>query len=143
MECLILASFLFGTFTMLSALIPLRLKPKADRRLRAGHPWIYSNEVDVEKTPLKQYQSGQQVLIENAQGKPLGIAYINPHSLICARMVSRDVKYPLDKSLLAHRLNIALALREQFSAARCYRLVYGDSDGLSGLVVDRFDDVGK
>ena len=94
---------------MLSALIPLRLKPKADRRLRAGHPWIYSNEVDVESTPLKQYQSGQQVLVENAQGKALGIAYINPHSLICARMVSRDIKYPLDKSLLVHRLNIALA----------------------------------
>ena len=126
---------------MSSVLIPLRLKPKADRRLRAGHPWIYSNEVDVENTPLRQYQSGQQVLVENAQGKALGIAYINPHSLICARVVSRDVKYPLDKSLLVHRLNIALALREQFSASRCYRLVYGDSDWLPGLVVDRYDDI--
>ena len=121
--------------------MPLRLKPKADRRLRAGHPWIYSNEIDVEQTPLKQFQPGQQVLLESAQGKPLGIAYINPHSLICARLVSRDSHYPLDKSLLVHRLNIALALREQFPAQRCYRLVYGDSDYLPGLVVDRFGDI--
>ncbi len=126
---------------MQSPLTPLRLKNKADKRLRAGHSWIYSNEIDVEQTPLAQYQPGQQVLLESAQGKAMGIAYINPHSLICARLVSRDVKYPLDKSLLVHRLNIALALRERFSASRCYRLVYGDSDGLSGLVVDRFGDI--
>ena len=136
-----MAPFIVGVMTMLSTLTPLCLKPKADRRLRAGHPWIYSNEIDVEKTPLKQYQPGQQVLLENAQGKPMGIAYVNPNSLICARLISRDIKYPLDKSLLVHRLNIALALREQFSASRCYRLVYGDSDWLSGLVVDRFDDI--
>lgn len=126
---------------MSTDLLPLRLNPKADKRLRAGHLWVYSNEIDVEKTPLKQYQPGQQVILENAQGKALGIAYINPHNLICARLVSRDIKYPLDKSLLVHRLNIALALRERFAAERCYRLVYGDSDGLPGLVVDRFGDI--
>lgn len=126
---------------MSNDLMALRLKPKADKRLRAGHLWIYSNEIDVEQTPLNQFQPGQQVVLETAQGKPLGIAYINPHSLICARLVSRDVKYPLDKSLIVHRLNIALALRERFPASRCYRLVYGDSDWLPGLVVDRFGDI--
>jgi 23S rRNA (cytosine1962-C5)-methyltransferase len=58
--------------------------------------------------------------------------------LISARLISRE--HPLDKSLLVHRINIALALRERLFAAPYYRLVYGDSDGLSGLVVDRFGD---
>lgn len=122
-------------------LAPLRLNPKADRRLRGGHLWIYSNEVDVKATPLKEMAVGQQVRVETSQGKPLGIAYINPHNLICGRLISRDCRYPLDKSLLVHRIKIALGLREAMSAEPFYRLVYGDTDGLPGLVVDRFGDI--
>ena len=92
----------------MSTLPELFLNPHAERRLRAGHLWIYSNEIDTARSPLKQFEAGQQVQVLAANGKPLGIAYINPHTLICARLVSRD--HPLDKSLLVHRLNIALAL---------------------------------
>jgi len=116
----------------------LHLNSSAERRLRAGHVWIYSNEVDTQRSPLKQFEPGQQVRVSTAGGKNVGIAYINPHTLISARLISRD--HPLDKSLLVHRLNIALALRERFFSEPCYRLVYGDSDGLPGLVVDRFGD---
>jgi 23S rRNA (cytosine1962-C5)-methyltransferase len=123
---------------MADAFAPLFLNPNAERRLRAGHVWIYSNEIDTARTPLKQFEAGQQVVVHNAAGKPLGIAYVNPHTLICARLVSRD--HALDKSLLVHRLNIALALRERLFPEPFYRLVYGDSDGLPGLVVDRFGD---
>lgn len=119
----------------------LKLKPNADRRLRAGHLWIYSNEIDTQASPLKSFSAGQQVVVESARGKVMGLAYINPHSLICARLFSRDVKYPLDKSLLVHRLNMALSLRESITNKPFYRLVYGDSDFLPGLVVDRFGDV--
>lgn len=116
----------------------LHLNPQAERRLRTGHVWIYSNEIDTARSPLKTFEPGQQVRVQAAGGKPVGIAYINPHTLICARLFSRD--HLLDKSLLVHRLNIALALRERFFAEPYYRLVYGDSDGLPGLVVDRFGD---
>lgn len=119
----------------------LKLKPKADRRLRAGHVWIYSNEIDTQATPLKSLQAGEQVVIESAQGKVLGVAIANPNSLICARLFGREIKYRLDKSLLVHRLNIALSLRQSLTNKPYYRLVYGDSDGLPGLVVDRFGDV--
>lgn len=119
----------------------LKLKSQADRRLRAGHLWIYSNEVDVQATPLKDFDAGQQVLVENSTGKAMGLAYINPHSLICGRVFGRDTRYPLDKSLLVHRLNIALGLREAMTDKPYYRLVYGDSDFLPGLVVDRFADI--
>lgn len=123
---------------MTDSLQPLVLNPNAERRLRAGHVWIYSNEIDTKKSPLKNFENGEQVMVYASNGKALGIAYINPHTLICARMISRE--HPLDKSLLVHRLNIALALRERVFGAPYYRLVYGDSDSLSGLVVDRFGD---
>ena len=123
------------------ALQTLRLKPKSDRRLRGGHLWIYSNEVDTAITPLKGFQAGEQVVVELANGKALGVAYLNPNNLICGRMISRDAKQPLDRSLLVHRLKIALALRQRCFSSDCYRLIYGDSDGLPGLVIDRFNDV--
>ena len=120
---------------------PLRLKKNEERRLRAGHVWVYSNEVDVQATPLKGMQPGQQVQLQAHNGKTLGNAYVNPASLICARLFSRDSSYVLDRSLIVHRLKVALSLREQLFSEPYYRLVYGDSDALPGLVIDRYGDV--
>lgn len=119
----------------------LRLNKNEDRRLRAGHVWVFSNEVDTKLTPLTAFEPGQSVLIEDAAGHVLGSGYVNPHALICARLVSRDPKYILDQSLLTHRLNIALSLRERLFDTPYYRLAFSDSDGLPGLVVDRYGDV--
>lgn len=119
---------------------PLQLKKNEERRLRAGHLWVFSNEVDTRATPLDRYEPGEAVTIQDASGKPLGTGYVNPHSLICARLVSRDARHPLTPSLLVHRCNVALALRERLFAQPYYRLIYGESDGLPGLVVDRFGD---
>ena len=119
----------------------LRLKAKAERRLKGGHLWVYSNEVDIAQTPLKGLQAGQEVVIEAANGKALGRAIVSPEQLICARLISRDSKQPLDASLIVHRLKVALSSRELWYPHQCYRWVYGDSDGLPGLVVDRFGDV--
>lgn len=126
---------------MTAAIPSLRLNKNEDRRLRAGHAWVFSNEVDTRLAPLTQFEPGQPVLIEDAAGHVLGSGYVNPHALICARLVSRDPKYMLDQSLLTHRLNIALALRERLFDTPYYRLAFGDSDGLPGLVVDRYGDI--
>lgn len=119
----------------------LRLKANADRRLRAGHLWVYSNEVDTTATPLSGFAAGDQAILEAAGGKALGIVALSPNNLICARLLSRDIKHVLDKSLLVHRINVALSLRERLFDQPCYRLIYGDSDLLPGLVVDRFGDI--
>ncbi|MFZ3203278.1 MAG: class I SAM-dependent rRNA methyltransferase [Pseudomonas sp.] len=119
----------------------LRLKANADRRLRAGHLWVYSNEIDVTVTPLHGFAAGDQAILEAAGGKALGVVALSPNNLICARLLSRDVKHVLDKSLLVHRINVALSLRERLFDQPCYRLVFGDSDLLPGLVVDRFFDI--
>ncbi len=119
----------------------LRLKANADRRLRAGHLWVYSNEIDTAVTPLNAFPVGAQAVLEAAGGRPLGIVGVSPNNLICARLLSRDLKHSLDKSLLVHRIKVALSLRERLFDQPCYRLVYGDSDLLPGLVVDRFNDI--
>lgn len=119
----------------------LRLKKNEERRLRAGHLWVFSNEVDTEATPLVGFEPGQAVEIQAHNGKTLGTGYVNPHTLISARLVSRDPAYPLSPSLLVHRLKVALALRERLFEQPFYRLVYGEADGLPGLVVDRYDEV--
>ncbi|MGB3610993.1 MAG: class I SAM-dependent rRNA methyltransferase [Cellvibrio sp.] len=116
----------------------LTLKSQADRRLKLGHLWIYSNEVDVERTPLKNFAAGEQALVTSHNGKPLGIALMNPNALICGRLISRSEKYPLNKSLLVHRIKQSLALRELTFDQPYYRLIFGDADLLPGLVVDRF-----
>jgi 23S rRNA (cytosine1962-C5)-methyltransferase len=117
----------------------LVLKKDQDRRLRAGHAWIYSNEVDTARSPLKDLAPGESVSVVGSRGNWLGWAYANPHSLICARMISRD--HPLGPALIEARLTSALALRERLYPAPYYRLVFGEADGLPGLVVDRYGDV--
>lgn len=124
-----------------STLPLLLLKKSEERRLRGGHLWIYSNEVDIERTPLKDFAPGIQAEVRDSRGQFIGIAYVNPHSLICGRIVSRDAQQPLDQALLTRRLRHALALRETLFAQPCYRLLHGEGDNLPGLVVDRFNDV--
>ena len=122
----------------MSALRPLALRRHEDRRLRQGHSWVYSNEVDTDATPLRGFQPGDQAVLLSASGRPLGVALVNPHSLICARLVDRDGSHPIGAELIERRLACALRLRERLFDRPCYRLVYGDSDGLPGLVADRF-----
>ncbi len=121
-------------------LASLKLNPRADTRIRAGHMWIYSNEVDNKVSPLKTFEPGEQVVVVSADGKEMGVAIVSPQALICARMISRSSKATLSKSLIKNRLQSALQLREQHYADQSYRLCFGDSDGLPGLVVDRFSD---
>ena len=83
----------------------LRLKKREERRIRSGHLWVYSNEVDVNATPLTSFQPGQQVRVESAQGKFLGQAYVNPNTLIAARLYSYKPNTPLNAALIQQRLH--------------------------------------
>ena len=125
----------------MSFLPELRLKKNEDRRLRAGHAWVYSNEVDTKQTPLKEFAVGQWCHVSNSRGKILGTAYVNPNTLICARLVSRFEKDILTLSSLVKKVQEALRLRESIFSVPCYRLIFGESDSLPGLVVDRYHDV--
>jgi 23S rRNA (cytosine1962-C5)-methyltransferase len=120
-------------------LAELYLKKNEDRRLRAGHLWIYSNEIDTKVSPLKRFQAGEEVLVKAADHSIIGVAYVNPQSLISARLFSRDKQARLDKAFFIEKFQQALRARAAIFDKPFYRLVYGDSDFIPGLVVDRFD----
>ncbi|MGB5395936.1 MAG: class I SAM-dependent rRNA methyltransferase [Gammaproteobacteria bacterium] len=119
----------------------LQLKKREERRLRAGHLWVYSNEVDTQKTPLKDFEPGQAARVLASNGDLLGTGYVNPQSLICARLLNTLNSKPADTAFLEQRIRTALALRERVYSEPYYRMVYAESDLLPGLVVDRYNDV--
>jgi 23S rRNA (cytosine1962-C5)-methyltransferase len=119
----------------------LKLKRGEDRRIRSGHLWIFSNEIDNAATPLAGFSAGARARVLSDRDQFLGHAYVNPHALICARIMGRDAAQPLNRALIESRLEVALALRERLSRAPYYRLVFGESDQLPGLVLDRYGDV--
>lgn len=119
----------------------LHLKKHEDKRLKQGHVWIYSNEIDTNKTMLKEFVPGDLATVVDAQGKVLGCAYVNPHSLIIARMIGPEADMVLNLDFFRQRLAQALQWRDTWYSQPFYRWVFGESDALPGLVIDRHGDV--
>lgn len=122
-------------------MLDLFLRKGADHRLRGGHLWVYSNEIDTARSPLQAFAAGDLVGVLNANGRLLGSAYMEPHSLICARVYARGEQRVMDAPFFSERLSAALAARQAVFDKPFYRLVYGDSDTLPGLIIDRFGDI--
>jgi 23S rRNA (cytosine1962-C5)-methyltransferase len=118
----------------------LRLLPSHDKRVRAGSPWIYSNELALD-AEAKKLAPGTLVRIETDEGKPFGVAAFNVHALIAARLYDRDPAAALDAEWFGQRLRRALKLREKFFQKPLYRLIHAEGDGLPGFIADRFGDV--
>ena len=116
----------------------LKLKKNEDRRVRAGHLWVFSNEI----AGLDQeFEPGEIVDIVAHGGGHVGRGYINPHSLIAVRLLTRG-KETIDKDFIAGRIRRALNFRRRlFPGEQAYRVVFGESDGLPGLVIDKYEDV--
>ncbi len=114
----------------------LYLNPGGEKRILRGHKWIFSNEIE---DALNQYEPGSWVQVFSHKKKTLGFGYINPRSLIAVRLVAGPGKEP-GTDVIAHRMREASQWRKTriYPGAQCYRVVYGESDGLPGLVVDRY-----
>ena len=117
------------------------LKKNEDKRLRQGHLWVFSNEIDTQRSPLDQFTPGDLVQVKASDDKVMGTAYINPQTLICARLLSRKGNLKCGSTFFKERISTALLLREKLFDKPYYRLVYGESDGLPGVVIDRFGSV--
>ena len=115
----------------------VRLAKNQDRRLRSGHPWVFSNEIEeAEGSPTP----GAEVVVEDHRGVPVGVGLYNPHSLIAVRLYSRRVR-SVDEALFRDRIARAMALRARILPVETtYRLIHGEGDFLPGLVVDRYGD---
>jgi len=119
----------------------LFLKKNEDKRLRKGHLWVFSNEVDNQRSPLGSFSPGDLAVIKDSSGQSLGTAYVNPNTLICARLLSRKANLKMGGNFFKYRLNNALAIRQRFFDKPFYRLVFAESDGLPGLIIDRFGSI--
>jgi len=117
------------------------LKAGREKSLKRHHPWVFSGAIErVEGSPA----SGDTVLVRSHDGKPLALAAWSPQSQIRARVWSFDPSVAVDKDFFLQRTRRALGIRSSLPAARhtnALRLVHGESDGLPGLVVDRYADV--
>ena len=117
----------------------IKILPGEDRRLRNGSPWLFSNELRMD-ADAKSVPPGSLVRLMAPSGKMLGVAQFNPHSLIAARMLTRNKDAEIDRGFVARRLARALQLRERLFDVPYYRLVHAEADGLPGLVIDRYGD---
>jgi 23S rRNA (cytosine1962-C5)-methyltransferase len=142
-------------------MIHLRLKPREERRVRAGHLWVFSNELqtggeaggkpreaDEGGAPpesgfrnFRDIPAGSLCRLLDSRGKSLGLGYVNPKTLLAVRLLSTGADTAIDGDWFARRIGAALALRERLYASPYYRLVHGEADGLPGLVIDRFGEV--
>ncbi|MFV1498180.1 class I SAM-dependent rRNA methyltransferase [Phaeobacter sp. JH20_02] len=118
----------------------VKLKPKANARaLRHGFPWVYANELVTDRRTRKLAPGTLAVLEDDAMTQ-MGLVAVNPESKIIARMLDSDPEAELSVEWFSARLRRALELREQLYDASFYRLVHAESDGLPGVVIDRFGD---
>lgn len=117
----------------------LTLRPGHDRRIRGGHPWIFSNEIGCfDQEPL----AGDALEVASHGGEFFGMAYFNPHSLIAARLLSRRKESIDTVDFFRGRISAALEYRHRlYGPEETLRIVHGEADQLPGLVVDRYGKV--
>ena len=116
----------------------IRLRPKAEARaIRHGFPWVYDNECVTDRR-TRALDPGALAVLEDADRRPLGLVAANPGSKIIARMLDRDPAAKIDRDWFAGRIAAALAHRERLYDRPFYRLIHAETDGLPGVIVDRF-----
>ncbi|HTY20163.1 MAG TPA: class I SAM-dependent rRNA methyltransferase [Geobacteraceae bacterium] len=119
-------------------MVKITLARGEDKRIRAGHQWIFSNEI---RDSSGEKMPGEAAEIYDAGGDFVGIGYYNPRSLIAVRLMARtrtDIDAP---DFYLERINRSLSLRRQlYPSLDTFRVVHGEGDFLPGLVVDKFGD---
>lgn len=125
---------------MTAELPVVRLTPKANvRAIRRGFPWIYANEMVLDRR-TKALAPGTVAVLEDSARMPVGLVGVTPASRIAARMLDRDAGTEIGRDWLTARLTRALALRARLYPTPFYRLVHAEADGLPGVIIDRFGD---
>jgi 23S rRNA (cytosine1962-C5)-methyltransferase len=118
----------------------IQISAGRQKRVRAGHPWVFSNEVEM--TPeAKALERGTVVDVIDAAGSAVGTAIFNPNTLISARLLTTHAFADIDADWLAVKIGQAVVLRDRLFSAPFYRLIHAEADGLPGLVVDRYGDI--
>lgn len=115
----------------------IRLLPGRHKRVKTGHPWVFSNEIARSEAA---FETGALVNVVGDNGENFGTAIYNPHTLLAARIVDRQSDTALDTDFFEARLRAALVLRDRMFSEPYYRLIHAEADALPGLIVDRYGD---
>lgn len=107
-------------------------------RVRNGHPWVFGTQVIQEEG---DYQPGDIVQVHDAKHRPLGQGYINPKSMIRVRLLTPHVQERVNSAFIEARIERAWQHRQRMGYTGSCRVVFGESDDLPGLVVDKFNEV--
>ncbi len=117
----------------------IRLKNRTNERLRMGHAWVFANEIDqAQQKEFLAMDAGNLVTVEDASGRSYGTGMVNPKSQIAVRLLNTSID-ELSVNFFAERFRTAQNLRTRlFPSETSYRLVFGESDLLPGLVIDKY-----
>ncbi len=115
----------------------IKLKVKEERRLKAGHWWVFSNEIDGLDTSI---EPGILVRVLASDGVQVGIGTFNPHSLIAVRLLQKG-EGNLPEDFIFEKLDDAYSRRKEIGVRKYGRMCYGEADNLPGLVIDRYGDI--
>lgn len=131
----------FASAPTSSADLPVvRLLPKANARaIRHGFPWVYANEMVTDRR-TKALAPGSLAVLEDSARQVMGVVAVNPLSKIFCRMLDQNAEAVIDEDWFAHHIERAVHLRDQLFDAPFYRLIHAETDGLPGVVIDRFGD---
>ena len=114
------------------------LKKGEGRTIKSGGMWVYDNEI---ATVMGSFEDGDLVIVHDFDGYPMGRGFINRHSKIRVRLMTRHVEQEIDRAFIKKRLADAWAYRRRLSDSASCRLVFGEAVFLPGLVIDKFSDV--
>ena len=114
------------------------LKKGEGRALKAGGAWIYDNEIE---SVMGHFEDGDLVLVRDFDGYGLGKGFINRHSKIRVRMMTRNPEQEIDREFLHNRVKAAWEYRKKTVDTSSCRVIFGEADWIPGMVVDKFSDV--
>lgn len=114
------------------------LKKGEGRTIKAGGMWIFDNEID---TVMGEFTDGDIVIVRDFDGYPMGKGFINRHSKIRIRLMTRHVEQEVDDEFLFGRVRDAWEYRKKTVDTSSCRVIFGEADFLPGIVVDKFSDV--
>ena len=115
------------------------VSPKAEKSLRGGHPWVYSDEV---RSVAGGYEQGGIVDVYSEKGKWLGAGFVNDASKIRVRLISRNANDRFDEAFWERRIRYAVAYRKSvMGSLDTTRLIFGEADSFPGFTVDKYSDL--
>jgi 23S rRNA (cytosine1962-C5)-methyltransferase len=114
----------------------VKLRQKEERRILRGHPWVFSNEL--QPGPGIE-EPGELVDVLDFSGRFIGRGYINPHTLIAVRILTRTHE-EINQEFFRKKISTARALRTALGLDNSFRAVFSEGDGLPGLIVDKYAD---